>query len=107
MKKNAKFVAIYGLLILVGGLVGYQTANSLASLIASSIIALLLSICALFIMKGKEWAYNLATLLTFFLLLFFAYRFSLGFKIAPGGIMTLISGIFLTYLIVERKKRLS
>ena len=103
MKQKAIVVAIYALLILVGGIIGHAIANSMTSLIASSLIAILLFICSAFIMKGHLWAYHTVTALSALLLLFFTYRYFLSYKIAPGGIMAAISGILLIYLIAQRK----
>lgn len=102
MKQNAIVVVCYALLILVGGIIGHTIANSLASLIASSIFALILLGCAHFINKGNKAAYHAATVITAFLFAFFTYRFFLSYKIAPGGIMAIISAILLVYLFMRR-----
>lgn len=104
MKQKAIIVGCYAFLILIGGIMGYIIANSLASLIGSSIIALLLSICTAFIWRRNLIAYHLATFITACLLGFFTYRFLLTYKLAPGGIMAIISGILFTYLFIQRKK---
>src|SRR5262245_7372124 len=104
MKKNAILIGCYAILILIGGIIGHVVANSLASLIASSLIALILFGCTALIWKGNSMAYHTATFLTAFLLAFFTYRFFLSYKLAPGGIMALISGILFIYLFVQRKK---
>jgi uncharacterized membrane protein (UPF0136 family) len=104
MKEKATLIGCYALLIFIGGLIGYLIANSLVSLIASSIIALILLGCAVFVWKGNLIAYYTSTLFTAFLLAFFTYRFFLTYKMAPGGIMAIISGILFIYLFMQRKK---
>jgi uncharacterized membrane protein (UPF0136 family) len=104
MKAKAIIVGCYAVLILIGGVIGHLVANSLASLIASSIFALLLFVCAALIRKGNLMAYHIATFLVASLLGFFTYRFFLTYKLAPGGIMALISGVLFIYLFTQRKK---
>jgi uncharacterized membrane protein (UPF0136 family) len=104
MKGKAIIIAGYALLILIGGIIGHLVAHSLASLIASSIFALLLLGCAVLVSKGNSTAYHVATLLVACLLAFFTYRFFLTYKLAPGGIMAVISGILFIYLFAQRKK---
>lgn len=108
MKQNAIVVLCYALLIFLGGVIGHAVANSLASLIASSIFALILLGCAHYINKGNEAAYKIATAITALLFVFFTYRFFLSYKIAPGGIMAIISAALLVYLFIRRNtKRLA
>lgn len=104
MKEKAIIIGCYALLILVGGIIGHLVANSLISLIVSSVIAGMLLICSGLILGGNMPAYHAATFITAFLLAFFTYRFFLTYKIAPGGIMAVISGILLVYLISQRKR---
>lgn len=105
MKQNAIVVLCYALLIFVGGIIGHTIANSLASLIASSIIALILLGCAHFINKGSQAAYYAATVITALLFVFFTYRFFLSYKIAPSGIMAILSAFLVVYLFMRRKKK--
>lgn len=107
MKKKAIIIGCYSILILIGGIIGYVIANSLASLIASSLIALILLGCTALVWKGNLVAYHTTTLLTACLLIFFTYRFFLSYKVAPAGIMALISGILLIYLVAQRKTLVS
>jgi uncharacterized membrane protein (UPF0136 family) len=104
MKEKAIIIGCYSLLILVGGIIGHLVANSLISLIVSSVIAGMLLVCSGLILRGNVPAYHAATLITAFLLAFFTYRFFLTYKIAPGGIMAMISGILLVYLIMQGKR---
>lgn len=103
MKKKAVVIWIYALIVLIGGLIGYLTANSLPSLLASSVAALVLFICGFFMQKEQSWAYYAASLLVGGLLAFFAYRFFLTYKIMPAGVMVLLSGLVFGYLVKCRK----
>jgi uncharacterized membrane protein (UPF0136 family) len=104
MKEKAIIIGCYAILILIGGIIGHVVANSLASLIASSLIALILFSCTALIWKGNMAAYHTATVLIASLLAFFTYRFFLTYKLAPGGVMAMISGVLFIYLFMQRKK---
>ncbi|MFI0435246.1 MAG: TMEM14 family protein [Parachlamydiaceae bacterium] len=104
MKQQAIVISSYALLNLIGGLIGLAVAGSLPSLIASALIAVILFFCAAFVLRGSMVAYQTATILSACLFLFFTYRYSLSWKIMPGGVMALISIILFIYLILQKKK---
>jgi uncharacterized membrane protein (UPF0136 family) len=95
MKQQSIFIGIYAVFLIIGGLIGYYLAGSLASIFMSATFALLLLGCSISIWKGNRTAYYIAASLVFCLLLFFSYRFFTSFKIAPAGLMMLISGALL------------
>lgn len=103
MKQQSVIVFCYALLVLIGGIIGHAVAGSQASLIASSVSAALLSIGAIRIWQGCSYAYYITTLLVFALTLFFGYRFFLSYKIAPGGIMMVMSACLTAYLLFKPK----
>lgn len=82
---------LYGFLLLIGGIIGYIKSDSLASLIMGTSCSFLVSFAALAILSNKEWGYYLAQIVVTALFLFFAYRFSISFKVMPGGILALLS----------------
>jgi len=98
MKNIALIIAIYAVIILIGGLFGYITANSIPSLIASSIFAGLLFISLWRILKGDHWAIYLALGCATLLFIFFASRFYLTWKFMPAGFMAITSFIVSSYL---------
>jgi uncharacterized membrane protein (UPF0136 family) len=104
MKQNSILIGCYASLILVGGMIGYLAAHSMISLIASSLFALLLFFCSVLIWNGYLTAYHSAMGLIFCLLFFFVYRFSLTYKMAPAGIMAIISAVLFLYLAAARKQ---
>ncbi|WP_068469590.1 TMEM14 family protein [Candidatus Protochlamydia phocaeensis] len=104
MQKKSYVVWIYAMIVLVGGIIGYQTANSLPSLIASTLIAIILAGCGYGIKKGYATAYYASLAVLFFVLAFFGYRFSLAFKFMPAGMMFIITGVVLAYLFANRKQ---
>lgn len=104
MKQKSLLIGCYALFILAGGITGYVLAGSLMSIVVSSLFTLLLLSCCYFISQGSMTAYNFATLLVGCLFFFFAYRFSITFKIAPAGIMTMLSFGLLVNLLISRKR---
>lgn len=107
MKQKSYLIGFYSFLIFVGGMIGYIAAQSLISLIVSSLFALALSACSFFVGKGYRIAYDIAIGIIFTLLTFFVYRFALTSKLMPGGIMACISGALFFYLLIKRKQILS
>ena len=103
MKTLAWLILAYAVLLLIGGLIGYQKAQSFASLIAGCSSALVLSFASFGMFKKSVLAYSLATLATLLLALFFAYRLSITGNFMPAGMMTLISLATFILLIIKRK----
>lgn len=90
MKNLNTVVTGYSLILLIGGLIGYFIAGSLASVVMSSLFATLL-IGSLFFMrlypaKGAAVLYTLLTAL----ILFFAYRWYMS-KFMPSGLLCLLT----------------
>lgn len=91
-------IAIYGALVLVGGLIGFAKAGSKPSLIMGGISSLLLFITSWGIYQGQPWASTAAFALPLLLTLFFLYRFSLSYAFMPAGLMVLL-GIITLFLV--------
>lgn len=107
MKQKSVVIGSYAVLILTGGLIGYFVAHSAVSLVVSSLFALLLFGSSAFVWKGHLTAYHTAMAIVFCLFAFFCYRFFLTYKLAPAGIMTLISAGLFVYLAAVRKQMAS
>ena len=56
----AGVTALYGLIALVGGIIGYVKANSMASLIAGGVSGIVLLVCAFGITRMPFWSLILA-----------------------------------------------
>lgn len=97
---------VYGLLILIGGIMGHIKAQSRVSLLTGIIFGflLLLSSWALF-KEMKLGAYG-SLVLTLGLLAVFTWRYSQTLKIFPPLVMGIISAITLVLLLVNLKSRL-
>ena len=84
MKINGYLTILFAFLLLIGGLIGYFVAHSVASLVMSSIFALLLFIAAGALLNLKPWGNWLALAVCITLFGFFSYRFSLNPMPRPG-----------------------
>ncbi len=86
-------VALYGILILVGGIIGHIKAGSQASLVMGVVsgVLLLLASCGMFSKKYFKKGVYSALVLTLILDAFFSYRFMATMKFMPSGLLALIS----------------
>jgi len=82
---------VYIVLLELGGVMGFVKAKSKASLIASSIFAGILALCALGIIR---WA-PAADVVLVFLLVFFGMKFAKGKKFMPSGMMCILTVVAL------------
>ena len=78
---------IYIALLLAGGVMGFVKAGSKVSLIASSLFAALLALCALRVANSLYLAIGVITVV----LLVFVMRYSKSKKFMPAGLMVILS----------------
>lgn len=90
MTADQIILLIYSILLELGGAMGYLKAGSKASVIASTIFAVVIF---LFIFDVLPIAYAWTVLA--FLLLFFGMRFAKGKKFMPNGMMLILTAITL------------
>jgi uncharacterized membrane protein (UPF0136 family) len=83
---------VYGILAVVGGIIGYTQARSLPSLVAGIISGILLIVGSVAHQQGAAWGLPLAIGVTIALVITFAVRFWKTRKFMPAGLM-LIAGI--------------
>jgi uncharacterized membrane protein (UPF0136 family) len=86
-------VALYGLLILIGGIIGHIKAGSNASLVMGVVFGLLLLLSSggMFSKKYFKKGVYFALVLTLILDAFFTYRFLTTMKFMPAGLLVLVS----------------
>jgi uncharacterized membrane protein (UPF0136 family) len=89
----------YGILALIGGMIGYIQANSQVSLLSGSISGLLLIFAAYFQFQGQTWAVILAVLVTSILVVVFAFRLIKTRKFMPAGLMTILGLLTLAVMV--------
>lgn len=78
----------YGILAIVGGIIGYVQAKSKASLISGIISGLLLIIAGVMQLQGQGLGLILAIVVTIALIIVFAMRLAKTRKFIPAGLMT-------------------
>lgn len=89
----------YGILAIVGGIIGYIQATSIVSLLSGSISGLLLISAAFFQLQGHTWGSILAVLVTAVLVVFFAFRLIKTRKFMPAGLMTILGMLALAVMV--------
>ena len=80
----------YGILAIIGGIIGYVQAQSKASLISGSISGVLLIIAGVMQLQGQPWGLVLATVVTLVLVIVFAIRLVKTRKFMPAGLMSVL-----------------
>ena len=102
MKLTAIAVLLYGLLVLVGGIIGYFKANSLPSLICGGVFGALLLVAGGMLFKELMMGWMIAVGASVCLVAFFGWRFYLSHAIWPPGIMGALSLALLVLLVLRR-----
>ncbi len=98
-------VLIYGILVAVGGVMGYAKANSSASLIAGLGAGILLAGSSVAMMKGSyQTGWWIALVVAILLLGRFGMAAMKEFKMMPGGMVIIMSLIVLAALIMNRSR---
>jgi len=100
MKLNGTIVLVYGLLVSVGGLVGYVQAKSIPSLISGVVSGIVFLVLGWLIWQGSMTAGYTAVSMILLLSLFFGYRFISTSKFMPGGMMLIVSFIALFFILL-------
>jgi uncharacterized membrane protein (UPF0136 family) len=91
VKAQVILIVLYGLLLLIGGLMGYLKAASTVSLVMGVVSALLAFIFAGALWKGFAWGRWGALALAVALIGVFTYRYLGSYKFFPPGFMALVS----------------
>jgi uncharacterized membrane protein (UPF0136 family) len=97
----AIIVAIaYGILAIVGGIIGYAQARSKVSLISGTISGALLILGGVLALAGMGWGLGLAAIVSAVLIVVFAIRLSKTRKFMPAGLM-IIAGVVTLIVIFQ------
>jgi uncharacterized membrane protein (UPF0136 family) len=89
---------IYGILSLIGGIIGYKQAGSKVSLLSGAVSGLLLIIAAILQLQGQSYGFILASVITGILVIVFALRLQKTRKFMPAGLMTILGVV--TFLVI-------
>ncbi len=80
----------YGILAIIGGIIGYSQAQSKVSLISGIVSGLLLILGGVMQLQGQAWGLILATVVTAVLVIVFAVRLAKTRKFMPAGLMSVL-----------------
>ncbi|TAE58799.1 MAG: hypothetical protein EAZ76_14865 [Nostocales cyanobacterium] len=89
----------YGILVLIGGIIGYIQVKSQVSLISGIISGLLIIIAAYCQLQGITWGLALAGVVTGFIVTFFAIRLAKTRKFMPAGLMVIFGVLALVIIL--------
>jgi len=102
MNYKSIIVCIYALLVFGGGVIGYITAGSDASLIMGGSFGVLLFLCGISMNQGHSWGYWISLALSGVLFTFFGFRFIQAYKFMPSGLMGILTLIVVGILAAPR-----
>ncbi len=91
----------YGILALVGGIVGYVQVQSKVSLISGIASGLLLILAGVMQLLGQQVGLILATVITSVLVIVFAIRLAKTRKFMPAGLMSVLGIVSLGLMVTE------
>lgn len=93
------FTFIYGVLSIVGGIIGYQQAGSKPSLIAGLVTGVLLVIAGFGLVESQLWGLILAIAVTALLVVVFTWRLIKTRRFFPAGLMVIAGVVTLLTLL--------
>ena len=99
------YFIIFGLLTIVGGVIGYVKAGSTASIIAGSISGILLLIAAFLLPDRVLLGLAMAATISLLLAAQFLPKFLRSGKIMPAGLMSILSLIGIVMAVVAWMKK--
>lgn len=97
------FIALYILLLLTGGLMGYIKAQSVTSFIISLTSSLLLTLSAFAYSSKRFWGKSALLLTVLALDGFFAWRWIKTYAFFPAGLFSLLSTILLIVIALRTR----
>jgi uncharacterized membrane protein (UPF0136 family) len=99
------YFIVFGLLTIVGGIVGYVKAGSVASIIAGSITGVLLLVAAFLLPEHRMVGLATALIVSLLLAAQFIPKFLRTGRVMPAGIMSVLSAIGIVTAIVAWLKK--
>ncbi|MBE7380219.1 MAG: TMEM14 family protein [Leptolyngbya sp. SIO1E4] len=90
MSAAAIMTFVYGVLSIVGGIIGYRQAGSKPSLIAGGVTGALLLIAGIGLVQVQPWGMWLAIAITALLIITFIGRLVKTRKFMPAGLMIIV-----------------
>ncbi len=100
MKSAGWITFFFGILVLIGGIVGRIQADSAASLVMGISFGVLLLLSSISMFKEHLLGTYLGIILILLLDAFFTFRWLLTFKFLPPGLMSIISTVVLVIVTI-------
>ena len=99
------YFIVFGALTIVGGIVGYLKAGSVASIIAGSITGVLLLVAAFLLPEHRTIGLATALIVSLLLAAQFIPKFLRTGRVMPAGMMSILSAIGIIAVIVAWVKK--
>jgi uncharacterized membrane protein (UPF0136 family) len=99
------YFIVFGVLTIVGGIVGYLKAGSVASIIAGSITGVLLLVAAFLLPEHRTIGLATALIVSLLLAAQFVPKFLRTARVMPAGMMSILSAIGIIAVIVAWVKK--
>jgi uncharacterized membrane protein (UPF0136 family) len=99
------YLIVFGALTIVGGIVGYLKAGSVASIIAGSITGILLLVAAFLLPEHRTIGLATALIVSLLLAAQFVPKFLRTGRVMPAGMMSILSAIGIIAVIVAWIKK--
>jgi uncharacterized membrane protein (UPF0136 family) len=99
------YFIVFGALTIVGGIVGYLKAGSVASIIAGSIAGVLLLVAAFLLPEHRTIGLATALIVSLLLAAQFVPKFLRAGRVMPAGMMSILSAIGIIAAIVAWVKK--
>jgi uncharacterized membrane protein (UPF0136 family) len=105
MEAAKVYFIVFGVLTIVGGIIGYVKAGSMASIIAGSITGVLLLVAAFLLPEHRMVGLATALIVSLLLAAQFIPKFLRTGRVMPAGIMSVLSAIGVIVAIVAWLKK--
>ena len=99
------YFIVFGVLTIVGGIVGYVKAGSVASIIAGSVAGILLLLAGFALPAHHAFGLGTALIVSLLLIGYFVPKYLRTHMIMPAGIMSLLSVVGIIVAIVAWVKK--
>lgn len=99
------YFIVFGALTIIGGIVGYLKAGSVASIIAGSIAGVLLLVAAFLLSEHRTIGLATALIVSLLLVAQFVPKFLRTGRVMPAGMMSILSAIGIIAVIVAWVKK--
>ena len=96
MKPTTYFNFLYGLAVILGGIMAYRAENQLTSLFVEVLLGIAILINSYFMYKKNKYSFYIAILFAATLTIFFGYSFAIANTFWPGTLTAI--GVFIIIL---------